>query len=65
MTVVNGALSVEVLCCVLAECGCCVGWEQWHHMLVLLDPQVSCLWGLSFRGRFQGILLPCQNSPRG
>lgn len=50
-------------CCVLAECGCCVGWEQWHHNLVLLDPQISCLWGLSFRGKFQGILLRCQNKP--
>lgn len=48
LVMTSGGLSQCKRYCVLAECGCRVCWEQWHRRLVLLDPQISCLWGFSF-----------------
>lgn len=45
---ISSVVASSVYGTVLAECVCPVGWEQWHQVFVLLDLQISCLWGLSF-----------------
>lgn len=45
MTVTSVVASVFM---VLTVCWLLCGLGQWHQMLVLLDPQISCLWGFSF-----------------